>query len=214
MPNNDGIELLTRKETLTDEEWLALLEARRKLIKPYLKTFTLSTLGKLECLRSELSFTHDLQMDFPEIKAEDGLSLETQGTFRAQPYQYVERIPNSGFQPPPGGCKCEGGIMYIWGLARSGEWILARVEFRGEAGYKGRGYERALTVEIKKTEIEEVIENTKAKPTDILDQLSREVSAWRESRQRILEAAKQLERAISFEDFLISCIRKSPEDQE
>jgi len=96
MPSTKGLEVFVRKNQLADEEWFGLIEARRELIKPHLDSFTLPELGSFECMRSEVSFTHELRLDVSTTTGDERFSLKTQGIFRIQPWSAVERIPNSG----------------------------------------------------------------------------------------------------------------------
>ncbi len=208
MPSTQGMELLVRKNQLTDVEWFALLEARRSLVKPHLDTFTLPELGSLKCFRRELSFTHELRLDGPKVIGDERFSLKTQGIFRPQPWSAIERIPNSGYRPPPGGVACPDGTMQIWGLTRSGLWILAEVRFVGEDGYKERGYERAKTVEITEVNLPTIVSKTKEKPQRIWEELGKAIKEWVEFREGLYNQALNLARMVGIEELALSLIQK------
>lgn len=212
MPSTQGMELLVRKNPLNDKEWLNLIEARRSLIKPHLDTFTLPELGSLKCLRSELSFTHELRINNPTLlmskSGDERFSLKTQGIFRLQPRSAVEYIPNSGYRPSPGGVACPDGTMQIWGLTRSGLWILVEVRFVGEDGYKERGYERAETVEITEVNLPTIMSKTKEKPQKMWEELGKAIKGWAEFREGLYNQALNLARMVEIEELALSLIQK------
>ena len=205
MVSTQGLELFIRKDRLSDEEWFVLIEARRSLIKPYLNTFTLPELGSLKCL-CRASFTHELSMDCPEIGGDEKFSLETQGIFYPQPWSAIERIPNSGLRPRPGDVSCPDGIMQVWGLTRSGLWILAEVRFVGEAGYKRRGYERAKTVVIRQVDLSTIISKTKEEPQKMWRDLGEVIKEWAEFRERLYNQALNIARMVGIEELALSLI--------
>lgn len=208
MPPTKGIEVFIRKGQITDKEWFELIEARRELIKPHLDSFTLPELGSLECMRSELSFTHMLRLDVSASTGDERFSLKTQGIFREQPWSAVERIRNSGYCAPPGGSNCPDGTMRVWGLTRSGVWVLVTIGFIGEAGYKGRGYERATTIEIIEVDLPTIAAKTKEKPQKIWKELGNVIKNFAEHRESLYNQALNLARMVEIEELAFSLIPK------
>ena len=208
MPSTKGLEVFVRKNQLIDEEWFGLIEARRELIKPHLDSFTLPELGTLECMRSETSFTHMLRLDIATTIGDERFSLKTQGILRIQPWSAVERIPNSGHRPPPGGVNCPDGTMRVWGLTRSGLWVLVTIGFVGENGYKDRGYERARTVEIVETDLPAIATKTKEKPQRMWKELGKVIKGFAEHRKSLYNQALNLAQMVEVEELAFSLIPK------
>jgi len=207
MPPYKGLEVFVRRKQLTDEEWFGLIENRRELIKPHLDSFYLSELGSLECLKSE-GFSHALRYDAPALTGDKLFSLETQGIFRTQCWSAVEKIPDSGHQPPPGGVNVLDGTMQVWGLTRSGLWILAAISFVGESGYKERGYERARTVNITEADLPTITAKTKEKPQQIWEELGKAIKSWSEHRESLYNQALGFAKLVDIEEFAFSLIPK------
>jgi hypothetical protein len=209
MPTTEGIGLLCRKNPLSDEEWYRLIEARRSLIKPHLDSFTLRELGEVKCLEQEgPNRLHSLQVGFlPEVvTGDERFSLRTQGIFY-HPWSGDQKIPVD-YRPSPSeeARLYPGGIKYIWGLTRKGLWILAEVKFRHEAGYKGRGYERALTVDIQELDLPTIVARTRSKPEEIWRVLGEAIKEYTRFRERLYYEALELRRVIEVEELMLSCI--------
>ena len=209
MPSTKGLEVFVRKDRIADEEWLDLIEARRELIKPHLDSFTLPELGSVKCLRNE-NFMHELRFDISTSTGDPRFSLKTQGVFSMQPWGAVERIPNSGYRPWPtdGHVNCPDGIIQIWGLTRSGLWVLITVEFIGKEGYKDRGYERANTVHIVEADLPTIIAKTKEKPQRMWEQLGNVIRSFAVHRKWLYDQASYLVWTVEAEELALSLISK------
>jgi len=207
MPSTEGLKLLIRREKLTDKNWISLIVARHALIRSHLKSVTLPELGELKCLKTE-SFTHPLKEGGPTVNGYGRFSLETQGIFHKS-WDSIERIKNSGHRPPPGGVHVPDGTMRIWGLTRSGEWIVATVHYVGLEGYKARGFEQATHVEIQEIDVGSLIAVTKEKPQHIWEELGKTIKAWAEWRKILYDDALNLSHMVEIEELAISLI---PED--
>jgi len=203
MPNTEGLEVLVRKQPLTMDDWLKLIKARCDLISPHLSSFTLSKLGDLKCLRTELSFTHSLLADLSYTTGDRWFSLDTQGIFYCSK-SGIERIPNSGYQAPPGGVSCPDGVMYLWGFTRDASWVLVKVRFKGETGYKCRGYERAKEVNVEFAKLEEIITKTKSTPEEIWRELGKAIKGWAERREQLYHKALQMAQTVETEELALS----------
>lgn len=208
MPSTKGLEVLVRKNSLTDDEWLSLIEARRELIKPHLDSFTLAELGSFPCLTSESVHYHEIKLDNPIVVGEEPFSLKTQGIFDMQPWQAVERIPNPDYKRFHAGARCLSGTLLLWGLTRSGLWVLVTVRFVGENGYKDRGNERAESVEIIETDLPTIIAKTKSNPQDMWKKLGRAVKESAEKRENLYKMARNLARMVNVEELALQTILK------
>ncbi len=206
MPSTKGLEVFVRRSQLTDEEWFGLIESRRELIKPHLDLFTLPELGALECMRSESSSTHKLRLDVSITTGDEQFSLKTQGIFRIQPWSAIERIPNSDYRPSPGGVNYPDRTMRVWGLTRSGMWVLVTIGFVDEDGYKGRGYERAMTIEIVKADLPTIAAKTKEKPQQMWKELGKAIKSFMEHRESLYNQALNLARMVEIEELAFSLI--------
>ncbi|MDO8591550.1 MAG: hypothetical protein Q7R60_01320 [bacterium] len=194
-----GAELLLRTSAISDSEWRQLLESRRLLLKKSLDKFSLKTLGDVECLSSE-SHQHEINWDNPEVVTHDGLGLDTQGIFGRGEAVFdqikIPPAPWSGWGPST---ETVGGTVNLWGLSRKGEWIVAQVEFRKESGYKGRGYDRAVKVTIRKTTVDELAE-VAGSTQSVWDLLGRTVAEWTDQRLRIYLQANELLTVVQAQD--------------
>lgn len=199
MPSTQGLAVLVRGTKLGWEDWLNLVKARHNMIKPRLDRFTLPELGDLECLQRYV-WDHSLREDGPKFPGKEGFSLKTQGVFSVQPYEAEELSPGRML-----GAK---GIKRIWGLLRSGEWVVGKLEYVLEAGHKGQGYERAKVLTIKKTSLEQLIEETKEKPEVIWRKLGLTIKEWEESRKRLYEEALALARIVESEEEAVELIAR------
>ena len=208
MPSTQGLEMLVRKRSLSKNDWFALVEARRSLIKPHLNTFTLPELGSLECLERE-SFKHDLYVDAPKVIGDKRFSLKMQGIFYSQPWSAIERDVKSGYRPGPGGVSVPNGIMQIWGLARSGSWILAEVKFVGSAGYKGRGYERAVSVSVTEMDLPTIISKAKVEPEEVWRGLGKAIEEWFDFRENLRNQAFNILRMVQIEELALSLVHQA-----
>lgn len=190
---NDGIRMLTERGPMHPVLWHNLIEARRALIKPYLDTFTLPDLGSLRCLKNEADSPdpslHTLAADNPIIGLTgEPFSLKTQGIFRqAQPK--IAKFPDN--------------IKRIWGLARSGEWLLAEVEIEKDI-VNNVNYERALRVKIYEQTLEVIMFGLGVSYTDMWYELNESVRGWLRLRKKMYEDILEISRIIETEELLLS----------
>jgi len=204
-PKTDGLAVLCRTTPLSDQEWLDTIETRRQAIKPHLDTFTLSTLGQVKCLQLE-NITHAISDNSPECVGGE-FDLNTQGIFRIAPWN--SRVLN---QRESRGLNYErefrtlGGILYIWGLTRKAQWIIASVSYICEAGYKGRGYERTTKVEIEEAMVLKILSLCNVRYEEIWRELSKEVHLWNKKREELYNTSLNLTRMCDIEELALSLI--------
>jgi len=208
---NTALRILVRKRKIGEADWLKLIEARRALIKRHLDKFTLSELGASECLNDTGRRTYRLDnkplvdnREHPKVISKDKeLSLKTQGIFCIQPWDKIKYdYPQIHGFP--------GGIMLIWGLIRSGHWIIVEVRFKGTAGYKHRGRELSETVKIEKTDLATIIARTEEKPIEIWKMLGEAVKKWTEKRKKLYEDTLKINDIIKTENKALSLITFFP----
>src|SRR5436305_845108 len=139
MPPTKALEMLIPSRKLKPGDWYDLVEARRAVIAPHLDSFTLGKIADVKCL---LSQGHYKGLNPCRYLGEEGFSLDTQGIFgyskqSKQKYQTGQfAFPDSG--PHARGHLVHDGHCYVWGLTRKAAWLLAKVNFRGDPGYKDR----------------------------------------------------------------------------
>lgn len=195
MPSTRGLGVLVRENKLTDEEWFGLIEARRELIKPHLDSFTLQELGSLRCMRNRDSYSSLLRLDVSTSTGDERFSLKTQGVFWLIAR---EQIPNPGWPDYPNGTK------RVWGLTRSGLWVLVTIGFVTERGYKERGYERAKTVEVIEADMPTIATKTKCKPRWMWKKLGEAIEGFAERRRSLYNQALGLARLVQIEELALS----------
>jgi hypothetical protein len=205
MPSNEGLRMLVRQSPLTVEEWYTLIELRRQRMKPFLDMFTLPELGALKCLKME-SGLHGLGDRLIATVGDERFSLKTQGIFCSQPRSAVDRVKNSGYREGFGGINVPDGTMRVWGLIRSGHWVLVTIDFVGEPGYKDRGYERATGVDIVESSLPAILEWTKENPEEILRALGQVIKTWTERRREMYEQMEALAFSVRADEMILSLI--------
>lgn len=202
-PGRTGLEILTSRSPLTADEWLELVEARRQLIKPHLERFTMATLGGLECVESEGGAQHELSIDAPKVEGDES-SLDIQGMFReshdahrrdrGRPGQW---IPTSDWI---------GGQKVIWGLTRNARWLIAKIDYKRQLGYKERGRSHAQTVHIRYVALPELLQEAKSTPVYVWRALEETVRQFAEHRRRLYEAALALSQQVALEAEIVDQI--------
>ncbi len=204
MPSTKGLELLVRKTKPDYGEWLELLEARRVLLGPHLNSITLRKLGDIECLRSENSAT---RIGFARpLVGDKRFSLETQGVFAT--IWKCDYVPHSGYQAPPGGLSSPDGVLCFWGLTRDALWILVAVQFKGEPGYKQRGMQTAVSVDIQEATPARIVEKTERTAQEIWRRLGEATQSWLRERQLLYHRIQELTNQIAMEEQALALIEE------
>ena len=198
MLSTAGVELLIREGQLTDKRWRDLVEARRKLVKPFLDSLTLPELGALRCLKTE-HYEHELSLS-GTVTGDDRFSFKTQGIFGVASRK---SIPGSGYQAPPGGRSCPDGTMKIWGLTRGGLWILVTASYAGTYGWKGRGQELAQTIEVQEADLDTILAKTGAKPQYIWEEIGEAVKGWLKRSAILYGRVVQLAERVKAEETIV-----------
>lgn len=200
------IDILVPKRKITTEEWQSLVEARRDLIAPHLKHFTLRALEDVPCFQGMI-YEHGLSHD-PEVvlSPDSQFQLSTQGIFSVSQESF-EVIPNSRVEKNLGNVVAwsEDGLVYIWGLTRSLDWITARIKFR-EAGGDVITHIKAYEVTTDKVDFETLMVRARVTPLEVLKWLRSTSILWKENRERLLKDAQMICSQICIEDDLIEYI--------
>lgn len=201
MPSTKSIEIFARQHPLTSDDWIQLVENRRELIKPHLDSFSLPTLGSLECLKIE----HWMGKLGHETKTsgDERFSLKTQGIFFLQPHNAIERFIHTEHRGEPGNILPSDGTKKAWGLTRSGQWIICTIGFVGSSGYKGRGREVATGIGIVEADVPAILAETKTSPTEIWRALGQAIKEFAEHRRRLYSQAQSLANMIEVDELLL-----------
>lgn len=200
MPSIDAIDRFVRKEPITPEEWIELIQARRARIKPHLDSFTLSALGCQKWMMDEGFQNVMLLQDVDRTTGDGQFALETQGIFHLQRSDAFEEFWTEEF----GHRVRTGGVKRGWGLTRAGLWVLIEASYVATSGHKNRGRELASRVEVAEADIPTILEKTKCKPEEVWRSLSDAIQHFVEKRKRLYDAALALGEVIRCEDLVYS----------
>lgn len=157
-----------------------MIEQRRAIIAPHLNRFTLP---ELKDYLHEHSWRISRRSPNWETPAYPGFDESTQGIFFGANYK------------PDGTC-C------IWGLTRSGEWLLAEVSFRQFSP----NTEPRPNICVRKSDPDQIMNVAGINPEVIWYGLAEAVGNWVKSRQKLLDEAKKVEQQMDreFIDWLLA----------
>jgi len=191
--------LLMRHERLSQADWVELIKFRLAHIKPWLKDMPMVPFSDVEILQNE-SFLHHLahQREVPALlgfTAKHGMKV--QGLFDVGPLYLTTIVRTQGERP----------FRHVVGILRTGRLVLIKVTFVDEQGNKGRGYQRALTVELRDTTVEEILTiQGYTDPKRFWNFLNDQIKAFFGRRQKMLEDAGDLYREMAAETKLLSVL--------
>ncbi len=174
------------------------------MIKPFLDHITLPALGDLNCLHHADNWRHALNADTPEVTGDKGHSLKTQGVFRTQWWENIKYKPYEKGDP-----LARSGTVLVWGISRSGKWVLATVRFIGSDKRHSRGWEEAKTVVIEKVALAQLLARTKEPPERIWKELGDVVKGWAAYHKSLFEDTLQLAQTFEMEEAALSCVHGS-----
>ena len=230
MPSTAALQVFLNKDRLQPDDWIELIERRRANLAPHFEQFTLPKLGGMRCLKSEghpleIASGHAV----PKIEGESPFTLQTQGIYFAQAWgaqtaitttrlgevqvdvYLKEQAANPCFAGPHHYCgvrNClpplgqveRGRRMAIAGLTRDNAWLLASLTYRNEAGYKDRGLERAISIAIQPSSLEEILAAPGFKPFEIWHRLGQVGNEWRQAALQRFQTLDQLAHVMFAED--------------
>ncbi|KKR05284.1 MAG: hypothetical protein UT32_C0021G0012 [Parcubacteria group bacterium GW2011_GWC2_39_14] len=193
--------LLMRHTKLSQADWIELIKLRLTHIKPWLKDMPMMRFDEVEILQDQshlhrLGRLHDKPA--PELlgfTVKYGLTV--QGLFDVEPLYLKTIVRTRGERP----------YRHVVGILRTGRLVLIKVTFVDEQGYKGRGYQRALTVELRDTTVEEILTiQGYTDPKSFWTFLNDQIKAFFNRRQKMLEDAGDLYREMIQETKLLSVL--------
>lgn len=193
MPSTEGLKLLVRKTQPDFGEWLELLDARRRMLNPYLDNVSLGKLGGVACI-GRFDVLKCLGEDTPVVQGDEPtLNLETQGIFSLKQTRTV----------PKG-----DGSLHFWGLTRSSHWILVQVEFKIlRPVFAGKfDHEAATSVIIQHATPGQIVKATGYTVGEMWKELGEAVYEWRSQREKLYRAMQNLTQQIAAEEQALSLI--------
>lgn len=216
-PHLEGLGFLARREPLSHEDWYVLIETRRKLIEPYMRSMTLDTIEDLKLVQDYFGKSNLRKFSTrARITTTGEYTLETRCIFPGQrdavrssvEYDHYATLPE-GYRPTFGAPR---GTARTWGLTRNGSWLLIEANFfRHEVQYKYPDrFEESVDIDavtVSETTPEAIVTSCRYKhPREIFDALGSAVRAWRQHRAHLLAEAKNLEETLDRENALLSII--------
>jgi hypothetical protein len=205
-----GLGALVPRRPVSDRKVRQLVGTRLKLISRELPKMRLPKLDETECLAGESSWPLSLRGNPESVTAPKGLSLQTRGLFKLQPYEAIEYLPNSGFQPPRGEVARPNGTKRLWGLTENGDWVVVTIEVVGEPGYKRRGRERAASIVIEKVTLNRMLAITKAPATQVWCELGQLIKRYAAQRYQEYRDAKELADVVEAENLVYNHLTSAP----
>lgn len=194
----EGIDLFLRKDKLNQADWQTLIENRRVRINQFTDSVTLRKLGDISFLGGNSS-SHTLRENDPVILGDEELSLDTQGIFSKAISIHTEIKPKE--------TRFNRKFTYmIWGLTRSGEWIICTIQWKIDYGRNDGGfpYEEATDVAMRKTTLTGILEMIpKETAQRISERLYKEVKDWVQNRKDLLRYAENLKGEFDVEETLL-----------
>lgn len=191
-------EILEDKQTLSPTDWADLLEARRRLMKSPLKAMKLHDLDSVSLLEGRDGTYHSIFEDRPRL-VRGSLPLGTLGIFGSnQGYsEHLRDIPHGRIYR-----------WYAWALSKNGHWLLAATDIRATK-VRSRFEEKALRVEIRRVQMNELLERSRCTPENILKVLGKAVKEWYQHRLELVAPAFKAAMVIQKDEELLSRIAPS-----
>ncbi len=201
---SEGAKLICAKRPRTSEEWDALIETRRRALKPRLAEMRLPRLGDYRLESEEFGMGHSLNSSEPEVR---NLSKRTIFT-------------TTGIAMPLVFCHCridESGSREILFLTQKAEWIRVIIQFDKyrPGGSSGSWIERATNVLIQETKLASLFSELKAPDSqvrsigmkEIFDRLGEVAEEWYKRQAARYTTAKRLVETFKLEDELFEALR-------
>ncbi|HMO78655.1 MAG TPA: hypothetical protein PJ997_00490 [Candidatus Paceibacterota bacterium] len=203
--------MFINKTELTSEMWIDLLESRRLQITPFLKSFTLPEIGSFRSVRGDGEI-QNLNTDKPKFSGDEsllkyGVNLfnKIQGIFDEQPLECVRVFDSDGvrLRTQINDKKTYTGIKHLWGITRSGEWVLVRINFVLVTLTNGSRLEQALSVDIRHSSPVEILKVLEIKPIKIWMHIGITVDEWVNRRFTQYSEIKRLKKDMEFDSKIL-----------
>jgi len=189
MPNHngDGMQILVRRDQVTKDEWIKLINARKALIEPLMDKVSLKTLGD------------------SWVSREGGFKIR-EASFKTFSLEFNNPLGLQGFFAEKGSIpteELEKRIYGLWGITRSGVWVLVLMVSHLE---NHRFEMREISV-LRSTP-KKIMEELGISAKEVWDQLGIFVKNAVKERERLLDEIKNIKDIILAEDAVLSLIPK------
>ncbi len=180
-------------QVFTDEQWYEFCEARLRLIGPFFKDHTMSSLGRVHCIELEGRFTE--LGSFTKVQVGEDLvgAASVQGIFARG-----ETVKDSE-------ARFSDGHTWVYGVdRRTCTWTLCKVFFHGGEGHKGRGQHHPKEIaELSQVGLAEMCQSARVHPKDVFELLGQAVMGWLQAKTKQYNEALGLAQLISAEDMVL-----------
>ena len=210
---NQGLQILARQNPLTDQEWLALVEARRRLLLEHLKDITLKQLGDVEFYSANTGGNFKLGSD-SQILLYGGqgnvkYNLRTRGIFPESNGNVVAKTVYVHLEDN----NPTNSTTYTWALTRCGAWIGIEIKcicILTPHPWKNRKMksEKVVGVKISELSLEDICKFCDRSPQHIWKTLGDSVRTWTKRRQNLFDEAKDLLETFDAEEQILDTIPK------
>ena len=229
-----GLNILARRNVLTETDWFDLLLERRTLLEPYLREMTLKTLGDLKVVNDRSGnerrplrmggmvkkiLSKNLQSGYRPYWIADKLEtvegnfpLETRGIFPDDDIYYHGHF-KWDFIGITGRVDAVGEILRFWGLTRNNQWIKAEATIHFSNHPSVPVFDRdlgkmaeVLKLTVSESTPSEICQFCRVTPRWLWQRLSDAVEAWVKHREHLLSNAEQLFEVIKQENTLASIV--------
>lgn len=181
------------QQPLTESEWIELVVGRQQTIAHHLEFMALPTLRGTACVETASSRISGLDDYGTYFKDHD--VPNPRGIFRLQPWNTIERIPNSGYRKASsGGISVPDAIKRIWGLTEANKWLVATVRVKGVPSSEWNvGREELESVEVSEgVALQEMLQATSVSPREVWKELGSQVERTEDHYTRLLARAQHL----------------------
>ncbi len=197
--------LAIRQTPLMQTEWIAAIEDRRKLLSPHLRALATTPLGSFGCLKNTYRCAATERLTIPPTTELVGAfaHLSMQGIFQLQAEEAF--VYGSKVVETEAGLVSQLGCKMFWGLMRENHWVVGKIFFAAETR-GGFIKETCNKVEVHKTDLRDILAETKCPPWAILESLFRALQLWTERRKRLYEELECLSNQFSRDDEILNLV--------
>jgi len=178
MKRTKGLEMLVRKEQLSQEEWIVMVRARRDMVLSCINKVSLKTLGDVQDSLNHTLGDGNSDKDWPNLAVQglyDGLVIRN-------------GKPNS-----------------IWGFTRSGEWVFVELETGRDSRSGGVPCEIILSI-TRSPDVSIISEKADIHPYHFWSFLGKMIRDMFEQRKKLYQDLLSLQEQIDIEDYVYSHI--------
>ncbi|MBI4022700.1 hypothetical protein HY375_00850 [Candidatus Berkelbacteria bacterium] len=116
----------------------------------------------------------------------------------------MEYFPETGFVFYGGTGRMKNGRLRIWGLTRANEWLIVTVEFNSEPGYKDRGRERAVKIDLGEVDLPTLLAEAQVSPREVWQELGAQIKRTYRAREELAARLRALAQMVEIEELALS----------